>query len=203
MSGQSPNDESRDGESMSQDAEALQLLRRVGAMLEGHFQYTSGRHGALYVEKFRLLENPAATADICAQLVSATRSQGVELVVGPTTGGIIIAYEVARQLGTQAFFAERVGDTNARSLQRGFQVRPGQRTLIVDDVLTTGGSVRQTIAAVQAAGGLPVAVAVLIDRTNGRTDFGLPFESAMTLDIETHPADDCPLCRAGVALIET
>jgi orotate phosphoribosyltransferase len=188
---------------MTQGDEALDLLRRVGAMLEGHFQYTSGRHGALYVEKFRLLEDPAATVDICTQLAAPARAHDVELVVGPTTGGVIIAYELARQLGTHAFFAERVGETDARSLQRGFQVRPGQRTLIVDDVLTTGGSVRQTIAAVEQAGGLPVAVAVLIDRSGGRTDFGLPFEAAMTLDIETHPADDCPLCRDGVPLIET
>ena len=187
----------------SNAGEALDLLRGVGAMLEGHFRYTSGRHGALYVEKFRLLEDPAATTSICARLATAVRSQNIELVVGPTTGGVIVGYEVARQLGTHAFFAERVDETDTRSLQRGFQVRPGQRTLIVDDVLTTGGSVRQTIAAVAAAGGQPVAVAVLIDRSGGRTDFGIPFQAAMTLDIETFPADDCPLCRAGAPLIET
>lgn len=182
---------------------ALDLLRRVGALLEGHFQYASGRHGALYVEKFRLLEDPQATADFCKQLATATRSHGVELVVGPTTGGVIVAYETARQLGTHAFIAERDGEGDERSLLRGFQVRPGQRTLVVDDVLTTGGSVRQTIAAVEKAEGLPVAVAVLIDRNGGRTEFGLPFRSAMTLDIDTYPPDDCPLCRQGVPLIET
>ena len=188
---------------MSADQEALDLLRRAGAVLEGHFRYTSGRHGALYVEKFRLLEDPAATSAICERLAAAMRSHGVELVVGPTTGGVIVAYEMARQLGTQAFFAERDGEGDGRSLGRGFQVRAGQRTLIVDDVLTTGGSVRQTIAAVERAGGRPVAVAVLIDRTGGRTDFGLPFEAAMTLDMETHAEDDCPLCRAGLPLTET
>ena len=184
--------------------DGLSLLRRVGAVLDGHFRYASGRHGAMYVEKFRLLEDPSATSAICKALAARTSSHGIELVVGPTTGGVIVAYEMARQLGTKAFIAERVVEgESARSFQRGFMVRPEQRTLLVDDVLTTGGSLRQTIAAVKQAGGKPVAVGVLVDRSGGRTDFGLPFAAAMTLDIDTQPEDDCPLCREGVPLTVT
>lgn len=186
---------------MSPAKDALDLLRRAGALLEGHFRYASGRHGPMYVEKFRLLEDPGATTQLCKTLADQLRSQGIELVVGPTTGGVIVGYEMARQLGQHAFIAEREGE--GRALLRGFQVRPGQRTLVVDDVLTTGGSVRQTIAAVQRAGGQPIAVGVLIDRSGGRTDFGLPFVAGMTLDFDSYAAEDCPQCAAGEPLIET
>ena len=188
---------------MSAPGEALELLKRAGAVLTGHFRYASGRHGPLYVEKFRLLEDPAATAGLCKPVAAALRSHGLELVVGPTTGGVVVGYEMARQLGLHVFIAERSGEGDERALLRGFRVRPGQRALIVDDVLTTGGSLRQTIAAVERAGGQPVAVAVLIDRSGGRTDFGLPFLAGMTLDIESYAPDDCPQCEAGEPLIET
>ncbi len=188
---------------MSAPDEALEVLKRAGAVLSGHFRYASGRHGPLYVEKFRLLEDPAATATLCEPLAAALRSHGLELVVGPTTGGVVVGYEMARQLGLHVFIAERSGDGDARALLRGFRVRPGQRALIVDDVLTTGGSLRQTITAVERAGGRPAAVAVLIDRSGGRTDFGLPFFAGMTLDIESYAPADCPQCAAGEPLIET
>ncbi|MEE9277236.1 MAG: orotate phosphoribosyltransferase [Dehalococcoidia bacterium] len=181
----------------------MKLLRDVGAVLEGHFRYTSGRHGGLYVEKFRLLEDPAGTAHLSSQIAGQFRGQRVELVVGPTTGGIVLAYEVARQLKVHSFFAERTGAGPERAFARGFQFRPGQRTLVVDDVLTTGGSIRETIEAVRTARGDPIGVGVVVDRSGGRTEFGLPFFACMTLDIETFDSDDCPLCRDGVALVET
>ena len=194
---------------MSVDEEAMRLLRAVGAVLEGHFRYTSGRHGASYVEKFRLLEDPVATAALCERILDEARRCDPELVVGPTTGGIIVAYEIARQLGPPAFFAERAaasGDgagSDRRELQRGFRVRPGQRVLIVDDVLTTGGSLRETMAAVERAGGRPVTVAVLVDRSGGRSDFGLPFSAALTLDIPTYDGPECPQCAEGIPLTIT
>jgi orotate phosphoribosyltransferase len=181
----------------------MEILRSVGAVLEGHFQYTSGRHGALYVEKFRLLEDPPATDALCEQIAERFRGTNIEVVVGPTTGGIVLAFTTARRLGVGNFFAEKVGDGPQRAFGRGFTFAPGQRTLVVDDVLTTGGSVRETIAAVRAAGGLPVGVAVIVDRTAGRTDFGLPFFACMTIDVETHSADECPLCADGIPLVET
>lgn len=184
--------------------EAWDLLRGAGAVLEGHFQYASGRHGALYIEKFRLLEDPATTARLCAAIASHFRDGDgagdgpVELVAGPTTGGVILAYETARALGVHAFFAESADD-GGREFRRGFQFRPGQRTLVVDDVLTTGGSLRDTVAAVRAGGGEPVGVGVVVDRSGGRTDLGLPLFACMTLDIETFAPEDCPQCADAAA----
>ncbi len=183
--------------------EPLTVLRTAGAILDGHFQYASGRHGALYVEKFRLLEDPAATVALCARLAAYARGLAVELVVGPTTGGVILAFETARQLGVHAFFAERGEGAPDRVFARGFRFHPGQRTLVVDDVLTTGGSVRDTLAAVRAAGGAPVAVGVIVDRSGGRTDLGLPLFACMTLDFATYAPSECPLCRQGLPLTVT
>lgn len=186
---------------------ALASLREVGAVLEGHFQYASGRHGPLYVEKFRLLERPEVTARLCAQIAERFAGERIELVVGPTTGGILLAHETARGLGTPMFFAER-GEQGGRVFERGFAFRRGQRTLVVDDVLTTGGSVRETIAAVRAGGGEPVGVGIIVDRTNGASApggkfEGLPFFACIALDVPSYAADDCPLCADSIPLTVT
>lgn len=182
--------------------EALASLRGAGAVLEGHFQYASGRHGPLYVEKFRLLERPDATAELCGRIASRFADAGIELVVGPTTGGILLAHETARALGVRMFFAER-GAEGGRAFERGFHFEPGQRTLVVDDVLTTGGSVRETIDAVRRGGGEPVGVGVVVDRTNGATDFGLPFFACIALEIPSYAAAECPLCTENTPLTLT
>jgi len=186
---------------------ALDSLRAVGAVLEGHFRYASGRHGPLYVEKFRLLEQPQITARLCGQIAQRFAPLGVELVVGPSTGGILLAHETARALGVRMFFAER-SKAGGRVFERGFRFRPGQRTLVVDDVLTTGGSLRDTIAAVQRAGGTPLGVGVLVDRTNGAAApdgrfEGLPFFSCIALEVTSYLAGECPLCADGVELTLT
>ena len=197
---------------MTASAQAMAALRRAGAVLEGHFQYASGRHGGTYIEKFRLLEDPAATGALCAQIAERFRGERVTVVVGPTTGGVLVAYETARQLGARVFIAEAAGSGERRSLRRGFAFHPGQRALIVDDVLTTGGSVAATLSAVRAAGGAPIGVAVLVDRSGGRTAFPsgesgegapLPFFACLALDIESFTADACPYCRADVPLTIT
>ena len=179
------------------------VLERAGAVLHGHFRYASGLHGPLYIEKFRLLEDPVATATLCTRIATAFQPRQVECVVGPTTGGILVAYETARQLGVHVMIAEPGADGVGRALRRGFQVRPGLRTLVVDDVLTTGGSIRDTMAAVETAGGTSMGVGVLVDRTGGRTDFGVLFASALALEVEAYAPPQCPLCRDGVALVET
>ena len=194
--------------SAAESAESAEsALREVGAVLEGHFQYASGRHGPLYVEKFRLLERPEVTARLCAQIAQRFADEQIELVVGPTTGGILLAHETARALGAPMFFAER-GEQGGRVFERGFKFRPGQRTLVVDDVLTTGGSLRDTIAAVRAAGGAPVGVGIIVDRTNGaaapdgKLD-GLPFFACIALDVPSYAAGECPLCAKGIPLTLT
>jgi len=153
------------------------LFRSSGAFREGHFLLKSGRHGDAYVEKFAVLADPAATSELCGYLgtsvrgVGAGASHAVDLVVGPTTGGVILAFETARQLGVRSIFAEEVRDadgTTRREFRRGFTITPGERVLLVDDILTTGGSLRAMIPAVEALGGEIVECAVLVDRSGGR-----------------------------------
>lgn len=190
---------------MSDSAAALTLLEDAGAVLTGHFQYASGRHGDTYIEKFRLLEKPRVTEALCRQLADHFRSMQPDLVVGPTTGGILLAHETAKHLGEtiNAYFAER-SEAGGRFLGRGFAVRPGQTVLVVDDVLTTGGSVRDTLEAVIQAGGTPIGVGLVVDRTNGATGFGeLETFACLAIDVASYEPDECELCTAGVELTIT
>jgi orotate phosphoribosyltransferase len=192
-------------------ARTEELFRASGALREGHFQLKSGRHGDAYVEKFAVLADPAATTELVSFWVAQVRgaatsgdAQGarppVDLVAGPTTGGIILAHEVARQLGVRAVYAEREDGKSGRVFRRGFQLARGERVLVVDDIMTTGGSVQETIAAVRAAGGTVVATAVLVDRSGGAAQLGVPLHALWALDIPTYDADRCPLCAGGVPL---
>jgi orotate phosphoribosyltransferase len=180
----------------------LERLTEVGAIKDGHFLLASGRHSARYVEKFDLLRNPAATSEICRGFTDRFRNDRVDVVAGPTTGGVILAFEVGRQLGTAAAYAERVGSgSDERVFKRGTTFTPGQRVLVVDDVLTTGGSVRETLAALAKEPVEIVGVGVLVDRSGGAVRFGdLPFHALATLNVETWTADDCPLCGQGVPI---
>lgn len=182
------------------DVEAL--LRATGAVLEGHFRLTSGRHSGVYIEKFRIMEDPAAAAALCGMIADHFRSAGARTVVGPAMGGVILAYETARHLGLRAIFAER-GEGGRLVFDRGFKVEPGEPVLVVDDVLTTGGSVRQVLALLQKARARVVGVGFLIDRTDGAVDFGVPFYACHRMAIESYAAEDCPLCREGLPLVET
>ncbi len=174
-----------------------QAFEAAGAFLHGHFTYTSGRHGAEYVEKFRILEDPTATAQLAEQIAERFRDMGVDLVAGPTTGGVVLAYEVARQLGVKAIYAER-GPNGGRVLRRGFTVPPSARVLIVDDVVTTGGSVRDMLDCARKAGADVVGVGVLGDRTGGGLRIDVPLYACLTLDFPSYAPEDCPLCGAGV-----
>jgi len=184
--------------------EAETLLKKAGALLEGHFQLSSGRHSALYIEKFRLLEHPPHTAALCRMIAGWARPLAPEAVAGPTTGGIIVSYEVARHLGLRSIFAEKnEHGTPGRSFLRGFQIRPGERVLVVDDVLTTGGSIREVLDAVRSLGGEIAGVAVLVDRSGGKVDFGAPFFACLRLDLPSYAPDACPLCDKGLPLTIT
>ena len=193
-----------------------QVLRESGAVRDGHFLLTSGRHGDAYVEKFGVLQDPAATSELCGLLAARVRDRDgnpiVDVVAGPTTGGIILAFETARQLGVRSIFAEDVrsddGSTR-REFRRGFRIEPGERVLLVDDILTTGGSLLAMLPAVEAAGGEIVECAVLVDRSGGRaalrspaTDRTYALRSLWQLDLPTYEPGPrtCPRCADGTPL---
>jgi orotate phosphoribosyltransferase len=191
------------------------LFRRSGALRDGHFLLKSGRHSGAYLEKFAVLSDPAATSELCGFWAGRFRAGNragdgpeVDLVAGPTTGGVILAFETGRQLGTRAIFAEEVhnGGHPRRDFRRGFQVEPGERVLLVDDILTTGGSLLAMIPAVEAAGGEIVECVVLVDRSGGMgsltspaTGRRYPLSALWILDLPTYEpgADVCPHCAAG------
>ena len=175
------------------------LLDKSGAILRGHFLLTSGRHSDVYFEKFRVLEQPEVLSALCHEIanwadttrsaIRGPRSQ-IELVAGPTTGGIIIAFEVARQMGLPALYVE--SENGVKKLRRGAQVTPGAKVLVVDDVLTTGKSVFEVIDVIRQAGGEPAGVAVLIDRAETPPDFGVPYFAAYKVEAKSFAPDEVP-----------
>lgn len=178
------------------------ILRQTGALLEGHFLLTSGRHSPAYLEKFKVLQYPEFTQRLCSAIADHFRPFDVQVVVGPTLGGVFIAYEVARSLGARALYAERPEDAEeGRIIRRSLSIEPGERVLVVDDVLTTGGSIREVIAEVQRWRSELVGVGVLVDRSEGPIDFGAPFFSCHRLHVHSHTPEECPQCTAGLPLI--
>ena len=189
------------------------LFRRSGALRDGHFLLKSGRHSDAYLEKFAVLSDPAATSELCGfwagQFRGAADDPTVDLVAGPTTGGVILAFETGRQLGTRAIFAEEVkgGDgPPRREFRRGFRIEPGERVLLVDDILTTGGSLLAMIPAVEAAGGEIVGCVVMVDRSGGTSVLASPttgrrynLSALWVLELPTYEpgSDACPRCAAG------
>jgi orotate phosphoribosyltransferase len=195
-------------------ARTEELFRASGALREGHFTLKSGRHSDAYVEKFQVLQDPAATSELCGFWAASVRGQDgapmVDLVAGPTTGGVMLSFETGRQLGTRAIFAEEVagepGAAPRREFRRGFTISPGERVLLVDDILTTGGSLLAMIPAVEAMGGEVVQCAVIVDRSGGMSTLTspatgrvYPLRALWSLDLPTYgpgPAT-CPRCAAG------
>ena len=175
--------------------EAIDLFKRSSALLEGHFRLTSGKHSNQYMQCAQVLQYPEETQKLARHLAEAFQDDRVELVVGPAMGGIIVAYEVARQLKIPAIFTER--QDGEMCLRRGFAIQPGQRVLVVEDVVTTGGSVQEVIQVVGAAGGEVVGVGVLVDRSGGQIDFGTKTQAVLNLDILSWEAEQCPLCAEG------
>ncbi len=172
------------------------------AILDGHFALTSGRHSDRYLEKFNLLQWPTYTDEVCKLMADFGRKFSPQTVAGPTTGGVLLAYEVARHLGLRGIFCEP-DKLGGRSFQRGFRLKPGEKVLVVDDIVTTGGSLIETVEAVEQAGGQTVAIAALADRTDGAVQLPVPFFSALSIDIPSWEVSDCPPCKAGMPLTQT
>lgn len=176
------------------------IFQKSGALLKGHFLLTSGLHSPAYWEKFRILQFPGYTEQLCRMIADHFRRENVQVVAGPTTGGIILAFEVARQLGVRGIFAEK--EDEERSFRRGFSIDPGERVLIVDDILTTGSSIHEIIAAVNKLDGSIVGIGVLVDRSGQAPDFGFPLFSCHRAATVTYRPEECPLCAAGVPLVK-
>ena len=181
------------------EREVYNLLVETGAIMNGHFKLTSGLHSPHYVEKFNVLQHPALTEKLCRAMAEHFTDAKIETVVGPVTGGIILAHETGKALGTRAIFTERV--EGKMTFRRGFSLHEGERVLIVEDVVTTGGSIREVIDVVKSYGAIPVAVAMLVDRSGGKATFDdVPNFALLHMDVETYTPEDCPLCKQNVPL---
>lgn len=175
--------------------EVLDIYRQTGALLTGHFLLSSGLHSDRYLQSALVLQQPDIATRLCAALAARFKDQRIEVVIAPALGGVFVSHETARALGVRALFAERVN--GELTLRRGFSIKPGERVLVVEDVITTGKSTRETIAVVKSAGGLVVAAASLVDRSGGKAELGVPYASLATLDVPSYAAVSCPLCKAG------
>lgn len=171
-------------------ADLSSLLESSGAILRGHFLLSSGRHSDVYFEKFRLIEQPPVLSALCGEIADHFRDQAIDCVAGPTTGGIIIAFEVARQMGLPAVYIEN--EDGKKKLRRGKTLAAGARVLIVDDVLTMGTSLVESRSAIEEAGGVAVAYGVLIDRSTPGLDLGLPIYAAYKVEAESYAPDEVP-----------
>ncbi len=179
------------------EPEVLQALKDADAVLSGHFQLTSGRHSDTYVQCARILEDPLLTTRLAAAMVQRLGERQIDLVAAPAVGGIIIGFAVAQALGVKFIFTERQG--GAMVLRRGFEIPAGAHVLVVEDVVTTGGSVAEVIDLVRSAGGEPVVVTSIIDR-GGPKAFELELVPLLRLEVESWEQDSCGLCAANVPI---
>lgn len=179
----------------------LKIFQDSGALLQGHFFLSSGLHSQQYLQCARVLEDPQTSAKLCQTLAEDFKNDKITVVIGPAMGGVILAYELARALGARALFAER--ETGKMCLRRGFSVSPEDRVLIAEDVITTGGSVKEVIAALKPYGAKIVGVAALIDRSGKRSPFGkIRFRNLKKMNIKTYKPKSCPLCKKKVPLVK-
>ena len=178
----------------------LEIFKRAGAIREGHFLLASGLHSPVYWEKFRILQHPHYTEQLCRLIAQHFREQQIDVVAGPTTGGIILAFETARQLGVRSIFAEKEGQV--RLFRRDFEMVPGEHILVVDDILTTGSSLRETISAIDRLGGIVTGIGVLVDRSEENLAFNTPLFSCLRAPTITYSSEECPLCAAHIPLVK-
>jgi orotate phosphoribosyltransferase len=182
--------------------EVLQIFKQSGALLEGHFRLTSGLHSDRYLQCALVLQHPDQAAVLGAALAARlkTISETPDFIIAPALGGILVSHEVARAIGVRSLFAER--QEGVLKLRRGFGINPGEKAYVVEDVVTTGGSTRETMDVVTQAGGIVVAAGSLIDRSGGRTDLGVPRTALAVLDVPAYSPDECPLCKTGSQAIK-
>lgn len=179
-------------------SEVMRLFQGCGAWLEGHFVLSSGLHSREYLQCAMILQHPTLAARACQALAQRFLSDEITCVAGPALGGILVAYETARQLGVRSVFGER--QDGKLQLRRGFQIGPKDHVLVVEDVVTTGGSVEELIRLIRGAGATVAGVGALVDRSSGWASFDVKYHALLSLDLKTFPPDNCPLCREGVPI---
>lgn len=187
-----------------QAGEVLELFERAGAYLRGHFRLTSGLHSPEYLQCALVLQHPEHAERLGRELACALAPwlrSGVDVVASPALGGVIIGHETARALGVRFVFAERESG-GEMALRRGFAVAPGEAAVVVEDVVTTGGSTREVVALIERSGGRVLAAGSIIDRSGGAAEVGVPHVALATLRVTTYPPERCPLCRQGVPLLK-
>ncbi len=182
------------------DNEILEIFRQYSALLEGHFILSSGLHSDRYIQCALVLQHPKVAEQLCSELAAKLRHMGAKVVAAPALGGILVAHEVARALGVRALFTER--QEGSMTLRRGFSLAPGEPALVVEDVLTTGLSTRETMRCVEDAGGKVVGAGAMIDRSGGKVDLGVPRAALASLTIQNYDPADCPLCKSGLPAVK-
>ena len=183
-----------------QSGELLKLLKDTGAMLDGHFLLTSDRHSNVYIEKFRVLENPYTLDIVCREMGEIVKDQNIELVLGAAIGGILISGGVGRHLGVKHIFSERIN--GEMELRRGFSIKNGQRRVIVEDIITTGGSVVELIALAKKEGAEIVHVVNLVNRSSKGVNFGVSTTALLTIPSESWEEENCPLCEKKIPITQ-
>jgi orotate phosphoribosyltransferase len=184
----------------SNENNILEIFKKTGALLQGHFLLTSGRHSNMYFQCAKVLQYPEYTEQVCKIIADHFKDYNIDTVISPAMGGIIVGQEVARQLNKRSIFAER--EDKKLTLRRGFTINQGEKILICEDVVTTGGSVYEVIDIVNEQGGEVVGVGFIVDRSNGKVNFGYPQKSTMKMEVISYIPEECPLCKENIPLVK-
>ena len=185
---------------MITDKRIQEIFRQSGVLMEGHFLLTSGRHSNRYMQCAKVFQYPRWTEELSRALAEKLPGPAADVVIGPAIGGIILSYEMGRCLGVKAVFAER--ENGEMTLRRGFEVPAGARVLVAEDVVTTGGSVREVMELVKKLGAEVVGVGAFVDRSGGKVDFGVPFTSVLSLEIRSYLPGECPMCKNHLPIVK-
>ena len=184
-----------------QEERIIEILKESGALLEGHFLLSSGKHSNRYVQCAKVLRFPDRAEEVLKVTAEKVKDLDFDIVVGPAMGGIIVAYELGRQLGKEAIFAER-DDEGKMSIRRGFSIKPGSKVLITEDVVTTGKSTKECMKAIEEAGGIVVGITSIIDRSSGTAGFSVPFYPLAAVEVKSYNAEECSMCKEGIPCVK-
>lgn len=176
----------------------LDIFRSTGALLEGHFKLTSGRHSNTYFQCAKVLQHPEHLSAVCNKIAGHFRQKGVETVISPAIGGIVVGTETGRQLGVKTIFAER--KDGSMTIRRGFSVAPGEKVLVIEDVITTGGSVQEVIELLKSAGAVIIGVGCVVDRSNGKVRLTDDQYAVLSMEVISYTPEECPLCKEGIEI---